>query len=79
MERYCGSLQGAIQSRRYLYASLNRYVLDRARLTHIKLVYDLGAVLSLRPPDLSGFYGGICIPQCKSHSPHLSWKLSDAN
>ena len=48
MERYCGALQPAIRSRRYPYSSLNRYVLDRARLTHIKLLYGLQDALSLR-------------------------------
>ncbi|KAI0371589.1 hypothetical protein BV20DRAFT_1035223 [Pilatotrama ljubarskyi] len=43
MERYCGTLQPAIRSRRFPYASLNRYVLDHARLTQIKLMY--GAVM----------------------------------
>ncbi|OSD02646.1 hypothetical protein PYCCODRAFT_1367075 [Trametes coccinea BRFM310] len=39
MERYCGALQPAIRSRRFPYASLNRYVVDQARLAQIKLVY----------------------------------------
>ncbi|KAI0671051.1 hypothetical protein C8Q78DRAFT_973583 [Trametes maxima] len=50
MERYCGSLQPAIQSRRFPYSSINRYVVDRARLTHIKLVYGLEDQLRLGPP-----------------------------
>ena len=39
MERYCGSLQPAIRSRRYPYASLNRYLVDQAHLVHLKLIY----------------------------------------
>ncbi|KAL7277981.1 hypothetical protein ACG7TL_007934 [Trametes sanguinea] len=39
MERYCGALQPAIRSRRFPYASLNRYVVDHARLAQIKLLY----------------------------------------
>ncbi|KAI0691672.1 hypothetical protein C8Q76DRAFT_585659, partial [Earliella scabrosa] len=39
MERYCGSLQPAIRNRRFPYASLNRYVLDKARLDQIKLKF----------------------------------------
>ncbi|TFK82780.1 hypothetical protein K466DRAFT_499707 [Polyporus arcularius HHB13444] len=73
MERYCGSLQGAIRSRRYPYASLNRHVLDRARLTHIKLIYNLEETLSLKPPSLHGFYRAICIPgyqTCALLPPH---------
>lgn len=49
MERYCGALQPAIRSRRFPYSSLNRYVLDRARLTHIKVIYGLHKTLSLCP------------------------------
>ncbi|KAH9847274.1 hypothetical protein C2E23DRAFT_742220 [Lenzites betulinus] len=52
MERYCGMLQPAIQSRRFPYSSLNRYVLDHARLTQIKLMYGPRArsQLNLNPP-----------------------------
>ncbi|KAI0770690.1 hypothetical protein C8Q74DRAFT_1202285 [Fomes fomentarius] len=50
MERYCGALQPAIRSRRSPYASLNRHLLDRARLTHIKLIYSgLEVKLRLKP------------------------------
>ncbi|RPD71195.1 hypothetical protein L226DRAFT_547468 [Lentinus tigrinus ALCF2SS1-7] len=49
MERYCGALQPAIRSRRFPYSSLNRYVLDRARLTHLKVIYGLYDTLSLQP------------------------------
>ncbi|KAI0645014.1 hypothetical protein C8Q79DRAFT_911885 [Trametes meyenii] len=73
MERFCGSLQPAIRSRRYPYASLNRYVLDRARLSHIKQIYDLGDALRLGPTKLHGFYQGICIPgyrTCALLPPH---------
>ena len=65
MERYCGSLQRSIRSRRYPYASLNRYVLDRARLTQIKLRFDLADTLSLKAPSLGGFYRAVCIPGCE--------------
>ncbi|CDO68471.1 hypothetical protein BN946_scf184754.g5 [Trametes cinnabarina] len=51
MERYCGALQPAIRSRRFPYASINRYVVDHARLTQIKLVYggEIRAKLTLMP------------------------------
>ncbi|KAI0371378.1 hypothetical protein BV20DRAFT_1035360 [Pilatotrama ljubarskyi] len=49
MERYCGSLVPAIKNRRYPYASLDRHVLDKARLTHIKLMYGIGNQLTFRP------------------------------
>ncbi|KAI0686435.1 hypothetical protein C8T65DRAFT_567901 [Cerioporus squamosus] len=51
MERYCGFLGPAIRSRRFPYASLNRFVLDKARLTHIKVIYRIHNQLSLRAPQ----------------------------
>ncbi|KAI0638582.1 hypothetical protein C8Q77DRAFT_1188451 [Trametes polyzona] len=50
VERYCGSLQPAILNRRYPYACINRHIIDRSRLTHIKLVYQLGDQLRMGPP-----------------------------
>ncbi|GBE81876.1 hypothetical protein SCP_0402500 [Sparassis crispa] len=50
MERYCGALQPAIRSRRHPYACLNRYVLDKARLTQIKLIYGIKTELSFAVP-----------------------------
>lgn len=49
MERHCGRLKLAIRSRRFPYASLDRYVLEDAQLTQIKVFYDLVDELSLRP------------------------------
>ena len=63
MERYCGSLLPAIKSRRFPYTSLNRYVLDQARLTHIKLLYDCDQQLSLQPPTRQS---GVVLPSCMS-------------
>ena len=48
MERYCGALQPAIRSRRFPYTSLSHYVLDCARLTHIKLLYGLQDALPFK-------------------------------
>ncbi|RDB22210.1 hypothetical protein Hypma_010657 [Hypsizygus marmoreus] len=56
MERYCGKLQPAIRSRRFPFAALDRYVLEEAQLTQIKVIYDLVEELSLRPPP-STFQG----------------------
>jgi len=49
MERHCGRLKIAIHSRRFPYASLDRYVLEDAQLTQIKIFYDLVIELSLSP------------------------------
>lgn len=49
MERYCGTLQPAIRSRRFPYASLDRFVLETAQLTQIKVIYNLVDELNLQP------------------------------
>lgn len=62
MERYCGVLQPAIRSRRHPFATLNRYVLDDARLKHIKVLYPAAKEsLTLKPADLEGYSGAICV------------------
>ncbi|KAF8955507.1 hypothetical protein BDZ97DRAFT_1663982 [Flammula alnicola] len=48
MERYCGRLQPALRSRRFPYATLDRYVVDDAQLTQIKVVHNVAEELSLR-------------------------------
>lgn len=50
MERYCGDVVRNIRSRRFPYASINKYVTSRAQLTHISLLYDLDEKLCLQPP-----------------------------
>ncbi|KAF7349597.1 hypothetical protein MSAN_01685200 [Mycena sanguinolenta] len=47
MERYCGSLQPGIRSRRFTWASLDRYVVEKAQLTQIMTVYNAFSELSL--------------------------------
>ncbi|KIJ70560.1 hypothetical protein HYDPIDRAFT_184816 [Hydnomerulius pinastri MD-312] len=50
MERFCGSLQPAIKSRRHPYASIDRHVVDEARLTQVQLLYNLQSMLTLTKP-----------------------------
>lgn len=61
MERYCGSLQPAIRSRRFPYASIDRHVIDMARLAHIKIIYNAHDALCLAPPKQMR---GIIVPDC---------------
>ena len=68
MERFCGALQPAIRSRRFPYASLNRYALDLARLTQIKLLYGSTVRAQLRPKPRSA-ESGTCIPGCEFFWP----------
>lgn len=49
MERYCNRLKPAIRSRRFPYASIDRFVLEDAQLTQIKAVYDMANELALQP------------------------------
>ncbi|KAJ7017125.1 hypothetical protein C8F04DRAFT_1338084 [Mycena alexandri] len=50
MERYCGSVQPGIRSRRFPWASIDRYVVEIAQLTQIKAVYNVAQELSLTAP-----------------------------
>ena len=50
MERYCGDIGRNIKSRRFPYATINKYITSQAHLTHIILLYGLHDQLSLRPP-----------------------------
>ncbi|KAI0084430.1 hypothetical protein BDY19DRAFT_987551 [Irpex rosettiformis] len=61
MERYCAFIQPAFKSRRFPFASVNRFILDHARLSHIQVLYDAAAVLRLRGEELDGYYGGYCL------------------
>jgi hypothetical protein len=50
MERYCGDIGRNIKSRRFPYATINKYITSQAQLTHVTLLYGLHDQLSLRPP-----------------------------
>ncbi|CDO71844.1 hypothetical protein BN946_scf184939.g68 [Trametes cinnabarina] len=50
MERFCGTLQPAIKSRRHPWSSINNRILALSRLNQVKLKYGLHEELSLRPP-----------------------------
>lgn len=73
MERYCGALQPAIRSRRFPYSSLNRYVVDRARLTQIKLRYNLEDTLNFKPKRKEA---GQVVPKCKWPSSDIATTCS---
>jgi hypothetical protein len=69
MERYCGSLTPAIQSRRFPFPSIDRHIVELAQLTQIKMVHQLHDVLSLKA-SMHGVAGQFSDPQCK-HSGGL--------
>jgi hypothetical protein len=62
MERFCGTMQRAIRSRRFPYASVDRYVAESAQLNQIANLYDIAADLALQTPrTLAGAYSH---PKC---------------
>lgn len=63
MERYCGRLQPAIKSRRFPYASLDRYATECAQVTQLKLSYNRFDELSFRPPKIP-LKGAFTAPLC---------------
>jgi hypothetical protein len=62
MERFCSSIQPAIKSRRFPYASIDSWLVDSAHLMIIKLRFGLSDELSLLPKRIDQ---GICIPGCR--------------
>ncbi|KAJ7028737.1 hypothetical protein C8F04DRAFT_1007263 [Mycena alexandri] len=66
MERYCGSIQPGIRSRRFPWASLDRYVLENAQLTQIKALYNVFDELSLTQPrtEVPGSLSDPFYPSC---------------
>lgn len=76
MERYCGTLQPAIRSRRFPYASLDRFVLESAQLTQIKAVYNCAEELNLRPPrgQVVGLFSD---PLCMSYMSLLNYLYTE--
>lgn len=70
MERYCGKLGPTIRSRRFPFAALARQVLEEARLTQIKVIYDVSQELSLQTPRNSPMQGSLSDPACMLFSAH---------
>jgi hypothetical protein len=66
MERFCGSLQPAIRSRRYPYASLDRYITESSQLRQIANLYDIASVLALHPPPEPIVRGAFSHVHCTS-------------
>ena len=77
MERYCGALQPAIRSRRFPYASIDRYVVEDAQLTQIKVVHNMAEELALRAPQRAIPQGAYACPFCELHIIVLSPSLAD--
>jgi hypothetical protein len=48
MERFCGSLLPAINSRKYPYRCIDRRMLELSQLRQLKYIYNLSDELNLR-------------------------------
>ncbi|KAF7332811.1 hypothetical protein MSAN_02432300 [Mycena sanguinolenta] len=74
MERYCGSLQPGIRSRRFPWASLDRYVVEKAQLTQIMTVYNAFSELSLVESQVQvpGSFSDSSYPSCVLLPPKSS-------
>ncbi|KAJ7310835.1 hypothetical protein DFH08DRAFT_455990 [Mycena albidolilacea] len=66
MERYCGSLQPGIRSRRFPWASMDRYVLEKAQLTQIMTTFNTFTELSLveARAEIPGSFSDPLYPSC---------------
>ena len=65
MERYCSALQPAITSRRFPFASINRFLVDQAQLQMIRLLYNVKKELSMQKSPSEQDRGALCLPNCK--------------
>ena len=74
MERYCNRLKPAIKSRRFPYATIDRYIFEDAQLTQIKAIYDLADELALKPQKSVLPRGAYQSPYCESHAV-LSFRI----
>lgn len=76
MERYCGLLKPALSSRRFVFAAIDRFIVDHAQLMQIALIYNLAEELSLEQP---------CKPVAGTFSNdacmyfHCSWSVATLN
>ena len=70
MERYCSDVLRHIQSRRFPYASINKYITSRAQLNHISLLYNLEADLQFGPGPSHD--RDVHLPLCESFQLHCT-------
>ena len=73
MERYCSDIMRHIRSRRFPYASINKYVTSRAQLTQISLLYNLENDLQLVPRPSHD--RDVHLPLCESFAHRPTHKL----
>ena len=74
MEKYCSDILHHIQSRRFPYASINKYITSRAQLTHISLLYNLEKDLKFGTGPSHD--RDVCLPLCESVAHHPTCNLT---
>jgi hypothetical protein len=73
MERFCGLLQPSIKSRRFPYSSIDKYVVNAARLSQCKIIYNIADELCLTRPRGAGVQGQFSSDECMSyHIPNCN-------
>ena len=63
-ERFCGRLLPEIRSRRHPFSNIDNYVVASAKLSQIKIMYNLDDELSLRPKKAEALRGSFSHPSC---------------
>jgi hypothetical protein len=67
-ERFCGRLLPQIHSRRHPFSNIDNFVIASAKLSQIKIMYNLDEELSLRPKKAEVIRGSFSHPSCTSMS-----------
>ena len=70
MERYCSDVLRHIQSRRFPYASINKYITSCTQLNHISLLYNLEKDLQFGPGPSHD--RDVHLPLCESFQLHCT-------
>ena len=67
-ERFCGQLLPEIRSRRHPFSNIDNFVVASAKLSQIKIMYNLDEELSLHPRKAEVLRGSFSHPSCTSLS-----------
>jgi hypothetical protein len=65
-EWFCGRLLPEIRSRRHPFTNIDNFVVASAKLSQIKIVYNLDEELSLLPKKAEVLRGSFSHPSCMS-------------
>jgi hypothetical protein len=65
-ERFCGRLLPEIRSRRHPFSNIDNFIVASAKLSQIKIMYNLDEELSLRPKKAEVLRGSFAHPSCMS-------------